>query len=66
MKTKWKRPTFTKEKYLNLAKQLGGAGYKAIVMAIQVSARGFIESSVKDPQGKLPIFGNKYLMLLAD
>ena len=62
MKTKWKRPTFTKEKYLNLAKQLGGAGYKAI----QVSARGFIESSVNDPQGKLPIFGNKYLMLLAD
>ena len=49
-----------------MAKQLGGAGYKAIVMAIQVSARGFIESSVKDPQGKLPIFGNKYLMLLAD
>ena len=37
-----------REKYLNLTKELEDAGYKAVVMPVEVSARGFIGSSVYD------------------
>ena len=36
--------TYKREKYLNLTKVLGDAGYRAVVMPVEVGARGFIGS----------------------
>ena len=36
---------YEREKYLNLTKDLEGAGYKSVVMPVEVGARGIIESS---------------------
>ena len=47
------------EKYMNLTKELENAGYKAVVMPLEVSARGFVGSSVYDLLTKLLICGNK-------
>ena len=47
--------TYKRETYLNLTKELRDAGYKAV----EVGARGFIESSVYDLLPKLSICGNK-------
>ena len=64
MKTEWKR-----EKYLNLTKELENAGYKAVVMPVEVGVRGFVGSSVYDLLTKRSICGNnrtKVLKLLAE
>ena len=50
---------YKREKYLNLNKELENTGYKAVVMPVEVGARGFIRSSVYDLLTKLSIFGNK-------
>ena len=51
--------TYKREKYLNLTKELRDAAYKAVVMPVEVGARGFIRSSVYDLLTKLAICGNK-------
>ena len=43
-----------KEKYMNLTKELENAGYKAVVMPVEVGVRGFV-----DLLTKLSICGNK-------
>ena len=50
---------YKKEKYLNLTKELENASYKAVVMPIEVGARGFIGSSVYDLLTKFSICGKK-------
>ena len=60
---------YKREKYMNLTKELENAGYKAMVMPVEVGARGFIGSSVFDFLTKLSICGNKKtkaLKLLAE
>ena len=60
---------YKREKYMNLTKELENAGYKAVVMPVEVGARGFAGSSVYDPLTKLSICGNKRtkaLKLLAE
>ena len=47
-----------REKYLNLTKEIENAGYKAVVMPVEVCARGFIGSSAYDLLTKLSICGN--------
>ena len=62
-------PTYKREKYMNLTKELENAGYKAVVMPVEVGARGFVGSSVYDLLTKLSICGNKRtkaLKLLAE
>ncbi|KAK3706431.1 hypothetical protein RRG08_047999 [Elysia crispata] len=39
---------YKREKYQNLTKELENAGYKAVVMPVEVGARGFVGSSVYD------------------
>ena len=52
--------TYKREKYLNLTKELRDAGYKAVVMPVEVGARGFLGSSVYHLLTKLSIIcGNK-------
>ena len=36
---------YKREKYINLTKELENAGYKAVVMPVEVGARGFVGSS---------------------
>ena len=50
---------YKREKYMNLTKELENAGYKAVVMPVEVGARGFVGSSVYDLLTKLSICGNK-------
>ena len=60
---------YKREKYLDLTKELENAGYKAVVMPVEVGARGFIGSSVYGLLTKLSICGNKStkaLKLLAE
>ncbi|KAK3796054.1 hypothetical protein RRG08_013359 [Elysia crispata] len=60
---------YKREKYMNLTKELENAGYKAVVMLVEVGARGFVGSSVYDLLTKLSICGNKRtkaLKLLAE
>ncbi|KAK3796288.1 hypothetical protein RRG08_041602 [Elysia crispata] len=61
--------TYKREKYMDLTKELVNAGYKAVVMPVEVGARGFVGSSVYDLLTKLSICGNKRtkaLKLLAE
>ena len=44
---------------MNLTKELRNADYRAVVMPVEVGARGFIGSSVYDLITKLSICGNK-------
>ena len=44
---------------MNLTKELENAGYKAVVMPVEVGARGIIGSSVYALLTKLSICGNK-------
>ena len=48
-----------REKYLILSKELENVGYKAVVISVEVGARGFVGSSVYDLLTKLSICGNK-------
>ena len=60
---------YKREKYMNLTKELENAGYKAVLMPVEVGARGFVGSSVYDLLTKLSICGNKRtkaLKLLAE
>ena len=60
---------YKREKYMNLTKELENARYKAVVMPVEVGARGFVGSSVYDLLTKLSICGNKRtkaLKLLAE
>ena len=60
---------YKREKYMNLTKELENASYKAVVMPVEVGARGFVGSSVYDLLTKLSICGNKRtkaLKLLAE
>ena len=60
---------YKREKYLNLTKALENAGYKAVVMPVEVGARGFVGSSFYDHLTKLSLCGNKRtkaLKLLAE
>ena len=50
---------YKREKYMNLTKELENAGYKAVVMPVEVGARGFVGSSVYDLLTKLSVCGNK-------
>ena len=50
---------YKREKYLNLTKELENAGYKAVVLPVEVGARGFVGTSVYDILTKLSICGNK-------
>ena len=50
---------YKREKYLNLTKELNDASYKAVVMPVEIGARGFIGSSFYDLLIKLSIWGNK-------
>ena len=50
---------YKREKYLNLTKELRDAGYKVVVVPIEVGARGLIGSSVYDLLTTLSICGNK-------
>ena len=50
---------YKREKYMNLTKELENAGYKAVVMPVEVGARGFVGSSVYDHLTKLSLCGNK-------
>ena len=45
--------TYKREKYLNLTKELRNAGYRAVVMPVEVGARVFIGSSVYNLLTKL-------------
>ena len=45
--------TYKSEKYLNLTVELRDAGYRAVVMPVEVGVRGFIQSSVYDLLTKL-------------
>ena len=47
------------EKYVNLNKELEDVGYKAVVMPVEVGARGLIGSSVYGLVTKLLICGKK-------
>ena len=61
--------TYKREKYLNLTKELRDAGYKAVVLPVEVGARGFTGSSVYDLLTKFSTCGNKRtkaLKLLAE
>ena len=49
---------YKREKYMNLSKELENAGYKAVVMPVEVSARGFVGSSVYDLLTKFSICSN--------
>ena len=51
--------SYKREKYMNLTKELENAEYKAVVMPVEVGARGFVGSSVYDLLTKLSICGNK-------
>ena len=51
--------TYKRERYLNLTKELRDPGYKAVVMLVDIGARGFRGSSVYDLLTKLSICGNK-------
>ncbi|GFR82829.1 reverse transcriptase [Elysia marginata] len=60
---------YKKEKYLNLTKELEESGYRAKIIPIEISARGFAGSSAYDLLSKLSISGNKRtkaLKLLAE
>ena len=60
---------YKRAKYLNLTKELRNAGFRAVVMPVEVGARAFIGSSVYDLLTKLSICGNKRtkaLKLLAE
>ena len=60
---------YKREKYMNLTKELESAGYKAVVMPVEVGVRGFVGSSIYDLLTKLQICGNKRikpLKLLAE
>ena len=60
---------YKREKYMNMTKEQGNAGYKAEVMSVEVGAREFVGSSVYDLLTKLSICGNqrtKALKLLAE
>ncbi|KAK3764243.1 hypothetical protein RRG08_023708 [Elysia crispata] len=60
---------YRKETDINLTKVLEHAGYKAVVMPVEVGARGFVRSLVYDLLTKLLICGNKRtkaLKLLAE
>ena len=60
---------YKREKYMNLTKELENAGYKAVVMPVEIGARGFVGSSVYDLLTKLSKCGNKRtkaLKLLAE
>ena len=50
---------YKREKYMNLTRELENAGYKAMVMPVEVGARGLLGSSVYDLLTKLSICGNK-------
>ena len=50
---------YQREIHLNLTKELQDAGNKAVVMPVEVGARGFIGTSVYDLLTKLTICGNK-------
>ena len=50
---------YKREKYMKLTEELENAGYKAVVMPVEVGARGFLGSSVYDLLTKLSICGNK-------
>ncbi|KAK3713272.1 hypothetical protein RRG08_043854 [Elysia crispata] len=50
---------YKREKYMNLTKELDNAGYKAVVMPVEVGSRGFVGSSVYDLLTRLSICGNK-------
>ena len=50
---------YKREKYMNLTKELENTGYKAVVMLVEVGARGFVGSSVYDLLTKLSTGGNK-------
>ena len=45
--------------YLNLIKELEDAGYKGVVMPVEVGETGFMGSSVYDLLTKLSICGNR-------
>ena len=55
---------YKREKYRNLTIELENAGYKAVVMPVEVGARGFVGSSVYDFLTKLSICGNKRIKAL--
>ena len=60
---------YKREKYLNLTKELEKEGYKAVVMPVEIGARGLVGTSVYDLLTKLSICGNertKALKLLAE
>ncbi|KAK3769286.1 hypothetical protein RRG08_026830 [Elysia crispata] len=60
---------YKREKYLNVTKELENAGYKAVVMPVEVGAKRFVGSSVYNLLTKLSICGNKRtkdLKLLAE
>ncbi|KAK3779779.1 hypothetical protein RRG08_035917 [Elysia crispata] len=50
---------YQRQKYLNLTKELEDAGYKAVVMPVEIGARGFIGSLIYDHLTKLSICDNK-------
>ena len=50
--------TYKRGKYLYLNKKLRDAVYKAMVMPVEVGARGFMGTSVYDPLTKISIFGH--------
>ena len=45
--------TYKREEYLNLTKELRNAGYRAVVMLVEVDARGLLGSPVNDLLTKL-------------
>ena len=47
--------TYKREKCLNLTKELKDAGFKTVVMPVDIDARGFIGSSVYDLLTKLSL-----------
>ena len=51
--------TYKREKYLNLTKELRDSGCKAIILPVEVGARGFIGLSVCDLPTNLSIYDRK-------
>ena len=49
---------YRRENYMNPTKELENAGFKAVMMPVEVGARGFEGSSVYDPLTKLSTYGN--------
>ena len=55
---------YKREEYMNLTKEIENAGYKDVVMPVEVGARGFVGSSVYDLLTEFSLCDNKRMKAL--